>query len=229
MGRSLSCGLLGLALLGSPVVALSASTEEAITPKDAYTSEKARTLAETYAANLKRISERIRRHHPDVKIQQRSLGFKKRSAAQPSSGGGGVGTEVQKGQGAVGDERYLSVWIWLPEDQPFSPGKTDLKGRAAAIFERYGHAFFLLLAEDRAIFHDDKIAGYAVVFTWIKPEGGENPSSQKIGETLAIFADKATVKAFLDAHLTPQEFLQQALALGFDGRRELGRLRFGIE
>lgn len=227
MWRSLNCGLLGLALLGAPVVALSASPEEAITPKDAYTSAKARTLAETYAANLKWISEKIRRHHPDVKIQPRSLGFRKRSAAQPSSGGG-VGAEIQRGQGASGDERYLSVWIWLPEDQLFPSERTDLKGRAVMIVERYGRSFFQLLAEDPTIFHDDKVAGYAVVFTWMKPEA-RNPFSQKIGETLAIFADKGTVKAFLDARLTPQEFLQQALALGFDGRRELGRLRFGIE
>ena len=210
MWRSLSYGLLGLALMGSPVVAFSMSANEAITPKDAYTSEKARTLAETYAANLKQISEKIRQHYPDVKIQPRSLGFK-------------------KGKGAVGDERYLSVWIWLPQDQPFTPEKTDLKGRTATIFERYGRAFFQLLAEDPSILEDDKVSGYAVAFTWMKPQVGESPSSRKTGETLAIFADKATVKALLDDRLTPQEFLQQALALGFDGRRELGRLRFGIE
>lgn len=182
-----------------------APPDEAILPVEQHKTDKARALASTYRTQLRQIYDAVDRCYPWVEIVKGGLGFR-------------------KPKGVSADDRYLSVWVLV--DQQITPAfaAAPPERRASAMFQRYGVDLLRRLSSQKSLVKDPALTGFAVVLTWIKPNGLPNPPQQEVGETLAVFVDKDTTLAFLERELSPAEFLSKARVFGFDGKLELGRL-----
>ena len=182
--------------------AAAAPPEEAIAPLDRYTTEKGKTLGTTFEAKLRQIYDRVYHCRPWLDVHKRGLGF-----TRPA--------------GAPGDDRYLNIWVWV--DQKITPEFAALPQtrRASAMFSRHGVDLLRQLAADAEIFSSPALTGYSVILTWLKPNA--RPEEGQKAETLGVFADKATARAFLAKRIGAQEFVRRATIVAFDGQDRLGR------
>ena len=89
------------------------------------------------------------------------------------------------------------------------------------MFSRHGVDLLRQLAADAEIFSSPALTGYSVILTWLKPDA-RSGEGQK-AETLGVFADKATARAFLAKRIGTQEFVRRATIVAFDGQDRLGR------
>ncbi|MBI2154260.1 MAG: hypothetical protein HYV92_04230 [Candidatus Rokubacteria bacterium] len=187
--------------------AAAAPPEEAIAPLDKYTTEKGKTLGMTFEAKLRQIYARVYHCRPWLEVHKSGLGF-----TRPA--------------GAPGDDRYLNIWVWV--DQKITPEFAALSQarRASAMFSRYGVDLLRQLAADAEIFASPALTGYSVILTWLKPN--ERAGEGERAETLGVFADKGTVRAFVAKRIGAQEFVRRATIVAFDGRDRLGRLPLEI-
>ncbi len=96
-----------------------AAADDAIMSVDQYKTAKARTLATTHQGLLKQVREEIYQCMPWVGVQKAGIGFR-----QP--------------KGAVDDDRYLSVWIVIDQDEDARFSALPTERRASAMFSRYG-------------------------------------------------------------------------------------------
>ncbi len=199
--------LVGLAFLAFAAGAAAAPPEEAIIPLERYTSEKARALARAFGDRLRQIYDRVYHCRPWLDVKKRGLGF-------------------TRAIGHPGDNRYLNIWVWV--DQKITPEFAALstEGRHSAMFSRHGVDLLRQISADAGIFADPALHGYSVILTWIKPNG--RVGNETIEETLGVFADKATVRAFLAKRIGAKEFVEAATIVAFDGKDRLGRLPLEI-
>ncbi|MFQ5899400.1 MAG: hypothetical protein ACE5JN_14305 [Candidatus Methylomirabilia bacterium] len=201
-------GALGAAamLWASVGAAESATLEEVLIPLERYTSEKARGLATTYATELQKIFTDVTDCLPWVSVFKEGLGFRTPRWAE-------------------GDDRHLSIWVWV--EQRLTPAFAALSpaGRASAMLSRYGVDLLRRLSSYRSLLREPNLAGYAVVLSWLKPD---QAATRPVVETLTVFADKATVQGFFARTMTPAQFLERAVVTAFDGTRRLGRLALEI-
>lgn len=195
----------GIILAASVSQAHSAPPDEAILPIEQYTTDKARSLASRYRAQLRGLYEKIDRCYPWIEIVKGGLGFR-------------------KPKGVKADDRYLSLWVWV--DQQITPAFASAPAdkRASAMFQRYGVELLRSLSSQKPLSADPGLAGFAVVLQWVKPNGPPRQAQTDVLETLALFADKETTSSFLEQKVSPAEFVSKALIFGFDGKQELGRL-----
>lgn len=202
--RAILGGVLLLALAGGTQAA---PLEEAIIPLEQYTSDKARALATTYHVQLRQIYENVHHCLPWLDIGKHGLGFR-------------------TPRGAQGDDRYLSIWVWV--EQQSNPGFAALPParRASAMVSRYGVDLLRRLSSHPQLAAEPRLAGYSVVLTWLKPDG--RSGSQPVSETLAVFVDKTTLQGFFAQTVTPAEFVKRAIVAIFDGQTALGRLPLEI-
>jgi len=199
-----------LFLLAVPAPWLAAaSADDAIMAVEQYTTPKARTLATTHQPLLKQIREEIYYCLPWVGVQKSGIGFR-----QP--------------KGAVEDDRYLSVWIVIDQDEDARFAALPPERRASAMFSRYGTDLLRRMAALRPIVSDASVQGFSVVLSWLKPGTSSTSGAQPVNETLALFVDKHTALGFLAKRVPPAEFVRQAKFSVFDGMRELGRLRLEV-
>ena len=199
-----------LFLLAVPAPWLAAaSADDAIMAVEQYTTSKARTLATTHQPLLKQIREEIYYCLPWVGVQKSGIGFR-----QP--------------KGAVEDDRYLSVWIVIDQDEDARFAALPPERRASAMFSRYGTDLLRRMAALRPIVSDASVQGFSVVLSWLKPGTSGTSGAQPVNETLALFVDKHTALGFLAKRVPPAEFVRQAKFSVFDGMRELGRLRLEV-
>ena len=196
--------LIVLALAGG---AAAAPPEEAITSLEKYTTEKGKTLGRTFAPKLRQIYDRVYHCRPWLDVHKSGLGF-----THPA--------------GVPGDDRYLNIWVWV--DQKISPEFAALSQarRASAMFSRHGVDLLRQLAADPDIFASPTLTGYSVILTWLGPNG--RTAEGEKAETLGVFADKASVRAFLARRIGAREFVNRATIVAFDGRDPLGRLPLEI-
>lgn len=199
MMRSLLTAIMVLVLVGG-VGAV--PPEETIVPLEKYTTEKGRALATTFGGELRRLYDRVTRCRPWLEVRPGGLSF-----SRPA--------------GAAGDDRYLNIWVWVnqtitPEFAALSPAR-----RASAMFSRHGVELLRQLAADAGIFADPALTGYSVILTWLKPDGRAGGAEK--AETLAVFADKTTVRAFLAKRMAAAEFVRRVTMVAFDGADRLGR------
>ncbi|MBI4611220.1 MAG: hypothetical protein HY726_19705 [Candidatus Rokubacteria bacterium] len=185
------------------------SPEDAILPLDHYKSDKARALAAAYAAQLTQIYDNVYHCLPWLQIGKHGLGFR-------------------RPRGIDRDNHYLSIWVWVdqisnPEFAAMPPAR-----RASAMFSRYGVDLLRRLSRHAPFASEPRAAGYAVVLSWLKPDGVVRPTAPAVAETLAVFADTATVDGFLALTVTPAQLADRALVASFDGKSELGRLALEI-
>ncbi len=205
--RSLRIGLALLALAGGagyPPTAGGAPPEEAIIALDTYTTEKGRSLARTFAPQLRQIYNRVYHCRPWLDVRKGGLGF-------------------TRAVGHSGDDRYLNIWVWVEQEiTPQFAGLGSATRRASAMFSRHGVDLLRQLAADAGIFANPAVHGYSVILEWIKPDG--RVGNEEVAETLGVFAEKAAVEAFLAKRIGAREFVEKATIVAFDGRERLGRL-----
>ena len=200
--------LIALVLVGVVGGAAAAPPEEAIVAPDKYTTEKGRTLATTFAPQVRRIYNRVYHCRPWLDVRKGGLGF-------------------TRAVGHPGDDRYLNIWVWVEQQiTPEFAGLGSAARRASAMFSRHGMDLLRHLAADASVFGDPALAGYSVILTWLKPNG--RVGNEETAETLGVFADKSSVQAFLAKQISAREFVEKATIVAFDGKDRLGQLRLEV-
>jgi hypothetical protein len=180
-----------------------AAADDAIMSVDQYKTAKARTLATTHQSLLKQVREEIYHCMPWVGVQKAGIAFR-----QP--------------KGAVEDDRYLSVWIVIDQDEDPRFSALPPERRASAMFSRYGTDLLRRMAQHQALVADPNVQGFSVVLSWLKP--GTGGAVQPVNETLALWSDKQTTLGFLAKRVPAGEFTRRAKFTVFDGVQDMGRL-----
>ncbi|MGH7375569.1 MAG: hypothetical protein ACREJY_15245 [Candidatus Rokuibacteriota bacterium] len=188
-------------------VPVPAAADDAIMSIDQYKTAKARSLATTHQPLLKQMREEIYYCMPWVGVQKAGIGFR-----QP--------------KGAVEDDRYLSVWIVIDQDEDARFAALPAERRASAMFSRYGTDLLRRMAGLGPLVADPNVQGFSVVLSWLKP--GTNGTGNPINETLALFVDKQTALGFLGKRVAAGEFTRRAKFSVFDGVQDMGRLPLEI-
>jgi hypothetical protein len=180
-----------------------AAADDAIMSVDQYKTAKARTLATTHQPLLKQMREEIYHCMPWVGVQKAGIGFR-----QP--------------KGAAEDDRYLSVWIIIDQDDDARFAALPAERRASAMFSRYGTDLLRRMTQLQPVVADPEVKGFSVVLSWLKP--GTGGSVQPVNETLALWSDKQTALGFLTKRVPAGEFTRRAKFNVYDGVQDLGRL-----
>ncbi len=201
MSRFIVRRLAALALIF--VIPVPVAADEAIMGIEQYKTPKARTLATTHQPLLKQMREEIYNCMPWVGVQKAGIGFR-----QP--------------KGAAEDDRYLSVWIMIDQDEDARFAALPAERRASAMFSRYGTDLLRRMAALQPLVADPNVQGFSVVLSWLKP--GTGGAVQPVNETLALFVDKPTALGFLGKRVSSSEFTRRAKFSVFDGVQDMGRL-----
>ena len=201
MSRFIVRRLAALALIF--VIPVPAAADEAIMGIEQYKTPKARALATTHQPLLKQMREEIYNCMPWVGVQKAGIGFR-----QP--------------KGAAEDDRYLSVWIMIDQDEDARFAALPAERRASAMFSRYGTDLLRRMAALQPLVADPNVQGFSVVLSWLKP--GTGGAVQPVNETLALFVDKQTTLSFLAKRVSAGEFTRRAKFSVFDGVQDMGRL-----
>jgi hypothetical protein len=180
-----------------------AAADDAIMSIDQYKTVKARNLATAHQPLLKQMREEIYYCMPWVGVQKAGIGFR-----QP--------------KGAVEDDRYLSVWIVIDQEEDARFSALPAERRASAMFSRYGIDLLRRMAALGPVVADPNVQGFSVVLSWLKP--GTGGAVQPVNETLALFTDKQTALGFLAKRVSAGEFTRRAKFSVFDGTQDMGRL-----
>jgi hypothetical protein len=189
------------------VIPVPAAADDAIMAIDQYKTPKARTLATTYQPVLQQVREEIYHCMPWVGVQKAGIGFR-----QP--------------KGAVEDDRYLSVWIVIDQEEDARFAALPAERRASAMFSRYGTDLLRRMASHQALVADPNVQGFSVVPSWLKP--GTGGAVQPVNETLAFFVDKQTTMGYLAKLVPASELTRRAKASLFDGVQDMGRLPLAV-
>ncbi len=184
-----------------------AAADDVILSVDQYKTAKARTLATTHQPLLKQMRDEIYHCMPWVGVQKAGIGFR-----QP--------------KGAVEDDRYLSVWIVIDQDEDARFAALPPERRASAMFSRYGTDLLRRMAQLQPLVADPNMKGYSVVLSWLKP--GTGGAVQPVNETLALWSDKQTTLGFLAKRVPAGEFTRRAKFNVFDGTQDMGRLALEV-
>ena len=201
MSRFIVRRLAALALIF--VIPVPVAADEAIMGIEQYKTPKARTLATTHQPLLKQMREEIYNCMPWVGVQKAGIGFR-----QP--------------KGAAEDDRYLSVWIMIDQDEDARFAALPAERRASAMFSRYGTDLLRRMAALQPLVADPNVQGFSGVLSWLKP--GTGGAVQPVNETLALFVDKQTTLSFLAKRVSAGEFTRRAKFSVFDGVQDMGRL-----
>jgi hypothetical protein len=194
--------LLSTALL-APTVARgggSAPGDDFLLPVDQHSSAKARQLATAHHAALRELSEAIYYCLPWLKVDKKSIGF-------------------FKPKGSTGDERYLSLLVYVEQGTAPTFARLSQQERATAMFSRYVGALLRRMAADQAVLGDPNLEGFTVILKWMKPAG--QPATH---ETIAVFVKAPAVASYLAGRLPIAQLSTGAHVLGWDGETALGPL-----
>ena len=206
VSRALAAALIGCLLLVQGAAA--APAEDRLLPIDQHTSDKARTLASTHRQALRDLNAGIYHCLPWVELQKNSIGF-------------------FKPRHLTGDDRYLSLRIYIEQDPSAEFARLRVEDRASAMFSRYVGPLLRRMTKSSALPADPALDGFTVILEWMKqaPRGaGDRP----IHETIAIFIEKPVAREYLAGTLPITEAAAQARILGFDGETALGPLRLAV-
>jgi hypothetical protein len=193
-------------LLGSPLAQAAVSPAEGLLPVEQYTSEKARALAIRYGGDLRALSANVYHCLPWVEVQKYSIGF------------------FRPRHFTSGDDRYLSLRIFV--DQDASPGFAGLnvQGRASEMFSRYVGPLLRRMTRNPALLDDSGVDGFTIIVEWLK-QVPRTKGARPIHETIAVFVDQATARDYRANLLAPQELADRARVLAWDGETALGAVR----
>ncbi len=180
-----------------------APADDHILPPDQHSSEKARALARKYAEALRELNAGLYHCMPWLDVPNNSIGF-------------------FKPKHLSGDERYLSLRIYVEQDPSPQFMALGFEGRASAMFSRYVGEMLRRMSRDAAILADTAMDGFTVIVGWMKQaaEGG-----RPVHETIAVFATRATAADYLAGRAKIGDFAGRALVLGYDGEKPLGPVK----
>src|ERR1700675_2642316 len=188
--------------------AAAARNEDRLLPVEQHTSDKARTLATTHVGALRELSAGIYHCMPWVEAQKHSIGF-----FRPKH--------------LTGDDRYLSLRIYIEQDPSPEFARLRVEDRAAAMFSRYVGSLLRRMTKDPAVAADPAVDGFTLVLEWMKQTqraSGDRP----IHETIAIFIEKADARDYLAGAVPITEMAAKTRVLGFDGETALGPIRLTV-
>lgn len=199
--------VVSLALAGLTAVAPAVSaapSEDRILSEAQHTSDKARALARTYAPNLRKLNAAIYHCMPWVDVRPESIGF-------------------FKPKHAVGDERYLSVRLFVEQDPSPQFAALAVEERASSMFSRYVGPMLRRIAAHGPFLSDPHVDGLTVVVEWLKqaPQNG----GRAVHETIAVFVDRTTAREYVAKGISPPALASRARVLAFDGETALGAVR----
>ena len=207
MGR-LRVGALAAALLLVCANSSLAGPQDGLIPLKEYTSAKAKELAIAHQAQLLRLSEYIYHCLPWLGVVKNGIGF-----PHP--------------KGADGDDRYLSVWVNIDQNEDPRFGALAPSARASAMFSRYGVFLLRRMTEFNDIAADTNVQGFSVVLSWLKPGSLDN-GPRPVMETLALFVDKPSLDDFLAQRIKASDFTERAKYNLFDGKTPVGRVPLDV-
>jgi hypothetical protein len=190
-----SAGLLGA----------SAPPEDRVLPMAQYTTEKGKNLAQTYARDLRDLNAGIYHCIPWVEIQKESIGF-------------------FKPKHLTGDDRYLSLRIYIEQDPSPAFARLAVEERASAMFSRYVGPLLRRMTKSPALLSDSSVDGFTIILEWLKQAAtaaGERP----VHETIAVFVPKAVAADYIAGRATAADIAARARVLGWDGETALGPLK----
>lgn len=205
-GRYLA-GLVAAALLAAApgLAAAAAPPDDRVLAADQYTTEKGRTLARTYARDLREINAGIYHCIPWVEVQKESIGF-----FRPKH--------------LTQDDRYLSLRIYIEQDASPTFARLPVEERASAMFSRYVGPLLRRMTRSPALLADSSVDGFTIILEWMKQAAtaaGERP----IHETIAVFVPKAVVTDYVGGRASAADVAARGRVLGWDGETALGALR----
>jgi hypothetical protein len=182
--------------------------EDRLLPVELYTTDKAKMLGATHRGALRALNATIYHCMPWVETQKHSIGF-----FRPKN--------------TTGDDRYLSIRIFIEQDPSPEFARFRVEERASAMFSRYVGAMLRRMTKDPAVTADATLDGFTVILEWMKqaPRGaGDRP----VHETIAIFIEKSVAVDYLASAIPITEVAAKARVLGFDGETPLGPLRLAV-
>jgi hypothetical protein len=198
----LSLALAGLTAVVSPVTA--APADDRILAEAQYTSDKARTLARTYAQNLRKLNAAIYHCMPWVEVHKHSIGFFRPKHAD-------------------GDQRYLAVRLFVEQDPSPQFAALAVEERASSMFSRYVGPVLRRMAAQGPFLSDPAVDGFTIIVEWQKqaPHNG----GRAVHETIAVFVDRATAGEFVGNAMAARTLASRTRVLAFDGDTALGPVR----
>lgn len=205
MSRRSVATALAVAITAGVVALAYAGSADYVMPVEKHTTPKGRALAAKYRPQLLEFSDYVYHCLPYLEIRN-GLGFK-RVPKEPA------------------DNRYAAVWVRAEQapDPTFAAMSVDKQ--ASAMFSRYTVPMLSRLAAMPGLQADPDVHGYSVAVEWVKPSSDPKIPTMEI---LAMFADKASTKAFLSKQLSPAEYVQGMRLTFFDGDKEVGRIPIEI-
>jgi hypothetical protein len=204
---ALAAALVLACLIGAGRAA-AAPPEDRLLSVEQHTSDKARSLATTHREALRALNAGIYHCMPWVELQKHSIGF-----FRPKQ--------------AAGDDRYLSLRIYIEQDPSPEFTRFRVEERASAMFSRYVGPMLRRMTKDPAIATDLALDGFTVILEWMKQmprTAGERP----VHETIAVFVDKTVAVDYLAGLIPISEVAAKGRVLGFDGETPLGPLRLAV-
>ena len=120
---------------------------------------------------------------------------------------------------------YAAVWVRAEQAPDPTFAALPIERQASAMFSRYAVPMLSRLAALPGLESDPDVYGFSVAVEWVKP--GSDPNRPTM-EILAMFADKASTKAFLGKKLPSAEYVQGMKLKFFDGDKEVGRIPIEI-
>ena len=193
--------------VGGPAAAPPASSppDDRILPPAMYQTEKARTLAQRHQRVLRNLNIEIYHCMPWVDVSKHSIGF-------------------FKPKGALHDDRYLSIRLYV--DQQPSPefARLTTEERASGMFSRYVGPMLRRMARHAEIVNDDGIGGFNVIVEWLK-QAPASARERPVHETIAAFVEKVDTDDYLAGRATTRELATRARVLAWDGENALGQVR----
>jgi len=194
-----------LLTLAAVPLALAAPAEDRILPAELYTSEKARRLATAHGQALRELNAAVYHCLPWLEVQRQSIGF-------------------FRPKGAVQDERYLSMRVYIEQDPAPKFATMRVEERASAMFSRYVGPLLRRMGASRAVMADPTLDGFTVILEWQKQAARVN-GDRPVHETVAIFIRKSSAAEYLAGRTPVGQLAAGARALAWDGETALGQLR----
>jgi hypothetical protein len=194
--------ILAIVMFASAAPATSAS--DLVLPVELYSSDKARRLATRHEGALRELGATLYNCLPWLEVRRHSIGF-------------------FKAKHATGDERYLSVRVYVEQEPSARFAQLARDERAAAMFSRYVGDLLRRMAGSRALLDDPDLAGFTVIVEWVKQ--GARANGRAVHETIAVFVDKPVVAEYVAGRAGTPDIARRARVLGFDGETPLGEMR----
>ena len=208
-GRLTLVAALALACLMGAGRAHAQVPEDRLLPLDQYTSEKARALGATHRQALRALNATIYHCMPWVETQKHSIGF------------------FRPKHMAGGDDRYLSLRIYIEQDASPEFARLRVEERASAMFSRYVGPMLRRMTKDPAIPADPALDGFTVILEWMK-QVPRDSNERPVHETIAVFVEKPLALDYLAGTIPIADVAAKASVLGFDGVTALGNMRLGV-